>query len=317
MLDLVTLGETLVRLSPRGHLRLDQTLELEAIPGGAEANVAVALARLGMRTGWVSKLPDHPLARLIIGEIRRHGVDTSRVVWTPEGRVGTYYYERATPPRPPRVWYDRKGSAVSMLRPDEVDWAYVTDARVALVSGITPALSPELRDVTFRMAREVRAAGKPLALDVNYRAKLWSPGQAAACLGELLPFVEVLFCAASDAARLFGLSGDPERVARALREKHGIGIVVITLGAEGAIAAADAIYQQRKVLRVDVVDLLGAGDAFAAGFLHGWLADGVQRGLDVGGVMGALACTMIGDFALVTLPEVEELLASDDQEIRR
>src|SRR6185436_1547946 len=95
MLDLVTLGETLVRLSPKGVLRLDQTRELEAMPGGAEANVAVALARLGMRAGWVSKLPDHPLARLVDGEIRRHGVDTSRVVWTPEGRVGTYYFERA------------------------------------------------------------------------------------------------------------------------------------------------------------------------------------------------------------------------------
>ena len=317
MLDLVTLGETLVRLSPRGVLRLDQTLELEAIPGGAEANVAVALARLGMRTGWVSKLPDHPLSRLIEGEIRRHGVDTSRVVWTPEGRVGTYYFERAIPPRPPRVWYDRQGSAVTTLREDEVDWAYVDSARVALVSGITPALSPSLRAVTSRLARERRAAGKPLALDVNYRAKLWSPGEAAACLGELLPSVTVLFCASTDAERVFGLTEGPERAARTLREKYGVAVVVVTMGAEGSLAVAETVYRQGRIPQVQGVDLLGAGDAFAAGFLHGWLTGGVQRGLDVGGATGALACTMVGDFAFVTLPEVEELLATDDQDIRR
>jgi 2-dehydro-3-deoxygluconokinase len=317
MLDLVTLGETLVRLSPKGVLRLDQTLELEAIARGAESNVAVALARLGMRTGWVSKLPDHPLSRLIVGEIRRHGVDTSRVVWTPDGRVGTYYFERAVPPRPPRVWYDRKGSAVTTLVETEVDWGYVTSARVALVSGITPALSPGLRDVTRRLAREVRAAGKPLALDVNYRAKLWSPREAAAGLEELLPFVTILFCPSGDAERVFGVAGGPERVARGLQEKYGVKVVVITLGAEGALAVADTVHRQRRVPHVQPVDLLGAGDAFAAGFLYGWLTEGVQRGLDVGGATGALACTMIGDFAFVTLAEVEELLASDDQEIRR
>jgi 2-dehydro-3-deoxygluconokinase len=317
VLDLVTLGETLVRLSPKSVLRLDQTLELEAIPGGAESNVAVALARLGMRTGWISKLPDHPMSRLIIGEIRRHGVDTSRVVWTPHGRVGTYFFERAVPPRPPRVWYDRKGSAVTTLVEDEVDWGYVTSARVALVTGITPALDPGLRDVTRRLARERRAAGKPLALDVNYRAKLWTPSEAAAALEELLPFVTILFCPSADAQRVFGLAGDPERVARTLQQKYGVAIVVVTLGEEGALAVAEGVHRQRRVPRVQPVDLLGAGDAFAAGFLYGWLTEGVQRGVDVGGATGALACTMIGDFAFVTLAEVEELLASEDPEIRR
>jgi 2-dehydro-3-deoxygluconokinase len=317
VLDLVTLGETLVRLSPKGVLRLDQTLELEAIPGGAESNVAVALARLGMRTGWVSKLPDHPLSRLIVGEIRRHGVDTSRVVWTADGRVGTYYFERAVPPRPPRVWYDRKGSAVTTLVEDEVDWGYVTSARVALVTGITPALGPGLRDVTRRLAREMRAAGKPLALDVNYRSKLWPPSEAAAALEELLPLVTILFCPSSDAEQVFGLAGDPERVARGLQDTYGVKVVVITMGAAGSLAAAETVHRQRRVPHVQPVDLLGAGDAFAAGFLYGWLTEGVQRGLDVGGAMGALACTMIGDFAFVTLAEVEELLASEDQEIRR
>lgn len=317
MLDVVTLGETLVRFSPKGHLRLDQALELEAIPGGAESNVAVALARLGMEAGWISKLPDHPLSRLIVGEIRRHGVDTSRVVWTPEGRVGTYFFERGVAPRPSRVWYDRKGSAVTTLEDDEVDWTYLTSARVVLVTGITPALSPRLRDMTKRIAREVRAAGKQFAFDVNYRAKLWPPQEAAECLAELLPSASILFCGRGDAERVFGLAGEPEAAARAFREKFGIPIVVLTLGDQGSLALVDRIYHQRRTSRVEMVDPLGAGDAFAAGFLCGYLEEGVQRGLDMGGAMGALACTIVGDFALVTRAEVEELLASEDPEIRR
>jgi 2-dehydro-3-deoxygluconokinase len=313
----VTLGETLVRFSPKGYLRLDQTLELEAIPGGAESNVAVALARLGVHAGWISKLPDHPLSRLIVGEIRRHGVDTSRVVWTSEGRVGTYFFERGVPPRPPRVWYDRKGSAVTALQDDEVDWPYLTSARVVLVTGITPALSPRLRDLTKRIAREVRSAGKLFALDVNYRAKLWSPQEAAVCLAELLPSVGILFCGRGDAERVFGLTGEAEAVARSFREKFGVPTVVLTLGAQGSLALADKVYRQRRVPPLEIVDPLGAGDAFAAGFLCGFLEEGVQRGLDLGGATAALACTIVGDFAFITRAEVEELLASEDQEIQR
>lgn len=317
MPDVVTLGETMVRLSPKGHLRLDQATELEVMPGGAEANVAVGLARLGLAAGWISKLPDHPVARLIVGELRRHGVDTSRVVWTPEGRVGLYFFERGGSPRPPRVWYDRRGSAVTTLEDSEVDWPYLTSARVVLVTGITPALAPRLGELTKRIAREVRAAGKLFALDVNYRSKLWSPAEAAACLGELLPSVGILFCGVSDADQVFGFAGEPEAVVRAFREKFGVPTVVLTLGAEGSLALADRVYRQRRIPRLEMVDPLGAGDAFAAGFLHGYLTEGIQRGLDVGGAMGALACTVEGDFAFLTLAEVEEVLASDDPDVRR
>lgn len=317
MLDVVTLGETMLRLWPSGHRRLDQASALEVMPGGAESNVAVALARLGMRVGWISKLPEHPLSRLIIGEIRRHGVDTSRVVWSPEGRVGLYFFEPALSPRPPRIWYDRQGSAVTTLTGAEVDWTYLTGARAVLITGITPALGPGLRELAKRVAQEVRTAGKQFVVDVNYRAKLWSPQEAARYLGELLPSVSILFCGADDAERVFSLRGEPEAVARQFQEKFGVPIVVLTLGAHGSLAVADRCYRQRGLPRVEMVDPLGAGDAFAAGFLFGYLTDGIQRGLDVGGALGALACTIVGDFACVTRAEVEELLASQDRDIRR
>ena len=316
-MDVVALGDAMVSFSPPGMLRLEQASQLEVWPTGAEANAAVALARLGKRVGWLSKLPDHPLSRLIVGAVSRHGVDTSRVVWTPEGRIGTLFYERAVPPRPPRVWYDRKDSAFTTLTASELDWPYLTSARVVLMAGTAPALSATLQDTTRRVAEKVRGAGRLFALDVNYRAKLWSPQEAADYFTKLLPLVSILFCGGRDAERLFGLRGEPETVARALQERFGIPTVVLTLGSEGAMAMADRPYHARRVPRATMVDPVGAGDAFAGGFLCGYLEGGVQRGLDLGAAVGALHCTIVGDFAYITRAEVEELLGSEDQEIQR
>jgi 2-dehydro-3-deoxygluconokinase len=316
-MEVVALGDAMVSFSPPGMLRLEQASQVEVWPTGAEANAAVALARLGRRVGWFSKLPDNPLARLIVGAVSRHGVDTSRVVWTPEGRVGTLFYERAVPPRPPRVWYDRKDSAFTTLTSSELDWPYLKSAQVVLMAGTAPALSATLRATTRRIAEEVRAANRLFALDVNYRAKLWSPDEAADYLATLLPLVSILFCGGRDAERLFGFSGQPEAVARCFQERFGIPTVVLTLGSEGATAISDRPYQARCVRRATVVDPVGAGDAFAGGFLCGYLEGGVQRGLEMGTALGALHCTIVGDFAYVTRAEVEEFLASDDQEIQR
>ena len=129
--------------------------------------------------------------------------------------------------------------------------------------------------------------------------------------------VSILFCGRADAEQVLGFRGEPEAVARIFREKFGIPTVVLTLGAEGSLALADRLYRQGRTHRVEMVDPLGAGDAFAAGFLCGYLEEGVQRGLDLGGATAALDCTIVGDAAFITRDEVEELLASEDQEIRR
>lgn len=308
--DVIGLGDAVVSFSPPGSLRVEQTDRVEANPTGAEANAMVALARLGGRAGWISRLPDHPLGRLIAGSLRRHGVDVSRVVWAPEGRVGTLVYERGAPPRPARVWYDRQDSAFTALAWEELDAAYLTSARVVLMAGTAPALSARLRDTTRRIARAVAGGGGVFALDVNYRAKLWSAEEAAAYLARLLPDVGILFCGRADAARLFGYSGDGERVARAFRERFGIPLVVLTGGARGSLALGDGVYRQRELGSVQVADPVGAGDAFAGGFLCGYLEGGIQAGLDLGGAAGALHCTIQGDYALITRREAEALLES-------
>jgi len=142
MAEVITFGETMVRLSTPHFHRLEQTSTLEMRPGGAEANVAVALARLGTPVAYVTRMTRNPLGRFIEDQVRLHGVDTSHVLWTEEDRVGLYFVEFGASPRASAVYYDRKDSAMSRLKPGDIDWATVfVGARHFHTSGITPALS--------------------------------------------------------------------------------------------------------------------------------------------------------------------------------
>src|ERR671935_879907 len=141
--DVVTFGEAMIRLSPPGFRRLEQARSLDVQVGGAELNTAVALARLGRRSTWVSRLTDNPLGRLIANHAREAGVATEHVVWTPEDRVGLYFLEFGAAPRASSVLYDRKGSAIANVRPGMVPWQRVlAGAKWFHVTGITPALGP-------------------------------------------------------------------------------------------------------------------------------------------------------------------------------
>src|SRR5215212_2260762 len=140
-LDVLTFGETMVRLVPKGFTRLEDAQELECRVGGSESNVAVALARLGLRTAWISKLPANPLGMMVERRVRSFGVDTSRVIWEEGGRAGVYFIEPGAAPRPARVLYDRANSSASRLEPSEIDWAALDATRHLHLTGITPALS--------------------------------------------------------------------------------------------------------------------------------------------------------------------------------
>src|SRR5574341_1419871 len=198
MLDVVTLGEAMIRLAAPFGDALESASQYEVRAAGAEANVAVALARTGFRSGWVSKLANDPLGRRIAGEMRRHGVDVSGLVWTDGGRNGVYYLEQAPPPRGATVYYDRAGSATSTLRPDEIDWTYVGQARWAHITGITPALSDTCAEVAARFIAEARAGGAKVSFDVNHRRKLWSHERARSVLEPLIAGVDLLITGRDD-----------------------------------------------------------------------------------------------------------------------
>lgn len=318
-LDLATLGEVMIRLSPRGQGRLEQADSLDVMVGGTEGNVAVGVARLGLRAAWISKLPADPFGRRVDGELRRHGVDTSRVVWVPEGRgrVGVYFFEHGAPPRQSQVIYYRAGSTVTTLEEWEVDWVFLASARVIHLTGITPALGPRPRALVLRAAREAKAAGRLLSFDLNYRARLWEPGQAREMAEALFPQVDVAFASQEDARGVFGLEGEPETVAEALRDRYRLPLVILTLGARGSVAVADGLYRPSRQFPAQVVDPLGAGDAFAAGFLTGFLAGGIQQGLDLGTALAAAKVTTPGDFALFSREEIERMLKPGGPDVQR
>ncbi|HUG14477.1 MAG TPA: sugar kinase [Thermomicrobiales bacterium] len=310
--DLVTFGETMIRLSASGGKRLEEATTLDLAIGGTEANVAVALARLGLRVAWLSALPDNTLGRRVDAELRRHGVDTTHVIWSDRDRAGVYFLDPGVPPRPTRVLYDRVDSAVSRVDPDAINYAIVERAGALHLTGVTPALSPGCAAVCHRLAGAAARAGIPIVLDVNYRARLWPPDAAAAGLAPLLDRATLLLCGASDAATIWGLAGAPEEVARALLDRSAAESVVVTLAADGALAMTRAgdITLQRAV-PVTVVDPVGAGDAFAAGFLSRWLGnrDGMAAALQAGVALAALKLTMPGDLAIITPAELAETMA--------
>jgi 2-dehydro-3-deoxygluconokinase len=318
MLDVVGIGEAMLRLSPPRGDTLEAAAAFEVRAAGAEANVAVALARMGFRAGWVSRLSEGPLGRRIAAEMRRHGVDVSAVVWTPQGRTGLYFLEPGVPPRVAVVHYDRAGSAASALAPDDVDWGYVRSARWVHLTGITPALSPSCEATVARAVHEARAGGVRVAFDVNYRRRLWPPNRAAAVLEPLLHGADLLLCASDDAREVFALDGAPARQARALRARTAAGAVVVTAGPDGAyLAAGDTDVVHQPAIPGEELDRIGRGDAFAAGVLWGALEGDLEAGLRYGAALAALAQTYYGDVAWSTRADVLHLLAGQGQRPHR
>ena len=317
-LDVVTWGETMLRLSPPEGISLEHTHRLEVWVGGTESNMAAALARLGLRTGWASRLPGNALGRRIQAEIARHGVDTSRVVWAREEKAGLTFIETGAEPRPNLVVYDRAGSAVSRLPPDELDYDYLASARLLHLTGITPALSASCEEAWLASAHKAKAAGSRVALDINYRAKLWAPEQAKKTLERLLPEVDLVLGALRDVQLLFGMPDDAALAAESFAAAYHVPLVVLTLGREGALAWDGNTLRRHPVFPTQVVDRIGAGDAFAAGFYFGWLESAdIAKGLRCGNALAALKQTYRGDMSWATREELLELVNSDSVDPRR
>ncbi len=313
--DLLTFGESLIRLSTRNYERLDQAQSLDFRHGGAEANVAVGLARLGFKTAWVSRLANNALGRKIANDLETKGVDVSHVLWTDHGRVGLFFLEVGTGPRASTVVYDRRDSAMSHMTLEQFPWHVLSETRWLHVTGITVALSESCRQLVGEAMKRAPELGVVVSFDVNYRARLWTAEQARQTLEPLCQDVDVLFVRQSDAARVFGASGaSPEDIIRELARRFARRVVVMTLGAQGSIAldksvGASEVHHAPSIPVQHVVDRVGAGDAFAAGFIAGYLEDGIAKGLAFGNAMGALKMTIPGDAALVSRQEVEELVA--------
>jgi 2-dehydro-3-deoxygluconokinase len=268
---------------------------------------------MGLSAGWISRLPDNPLGRLITDTIGSQAVDTSRVIWTPEGRVGTYYVEFGSPPRSNRVIYDRARSAVTTISLDEVDWDYVASARLIHLTGITPALGLNCATVVQRMIRAAHDHRIPISFDVNYRSKLWPPSDAEAGLTPLLEGIHILRMGRDEARTLWGLEGPTEEVARDLKARFDAEVVVVTDAGNPAVAFDGKTLARHDCYPVNIVDEIGAGDAFTAGFLVSYLEHrNIERSLEFAQALAALKLTYAGDIAWCTRGEVEALINRND-----
>jgi 2-dehydro-3-deoxygluconokinase len=317
-LDVFTFGETMIRLSTPVGERLETTRSLDMRIGGTESNLSIALARLGRRIAWSSVLPDNPLGHRIVRELNWHGVDTSTVRWVDGARAGVYFLDTGSAPRPTQVLYDRKDSAVARATVDQIDLVPAGGARILHLTGITMALSKGCAEICNCLIETAKNAGAKFSFDVNYRSLLWSPEDANQALSPVCEQADILFCGREDAETIWGVGGTPDEVASELAERFQSEITVITLGGDGAILKTrDGNVLTTPSVAVEIVDPIGAGDAFAAGFLHGYLDGDLERALEIAAAMAALKMTIHGDLAVVTPAEVEAVIGNRQRGIIR
>ncbi len=315
--EIVTFGETMIRLSPPHHGKLEVAESLDFRTGGSESNTAVALSRLGRTVSWWSKLPKNPLGRKIAMNIGKWGVDTSNIIWSEKGRAGVYFVEFGSQPRPTQVYYDRAESVASTMKPTEVDWSHLDGAKHLHVTGITVALSRNCSDTVQTATYEARSRSMTVSLDVNYRSKLWSHEACRNGLMRLMPNVNLLFCPMGDANSVFGIRDSPGSTARRLSQMLKVETVIVTGNHDHVAALHNKEILRAEVVRCREVDRVGAGDAGNAGIIHGYLDGDLQKGLRYGCAMAALKQTVPGDELIVTKEEIEAIVNGGHSGIQR
>ena len=323
----------MLRLAPPGMERFLQTPQFVATFGGGEANVAVALAQFGLPATYVTALPDaNPIADACIAELRRFGVDTSRIVRT-KGRIGIYYLEGGANQRPSKVVYDRTNSSIALAKPGDIDWDAVFDgAGWFHITGITPAISASAAELSAEAMRKAREKGLTVSCDLNFRKNLWKWGKPAAeVMRELTRFVDIGIANEEDVQMALGIQaevdvhsgkldrGQYERLTgKVLAEYPDMKAIAITLreSHNASHNGWSACLNDRKEFLVSrsydithIVDRVGGGDSFAGGLIYGLtkLADH-QAALEFAVAASCLKHSIPGDFNRSTVDEVNALL---------
>lgn len=292
--EVVTLGEAMVLFWPDGAESLELAARYERSFGGAEANLCIALARLGHRTRWISRLGDDAFGRYLRGALRHEGVEVQAAV-NPDAPTAVFFKERVRQ-GPRRVFYYRRGSAASRLQPGDLSAARFAGARVLHLSGITPALSASCAAATERALELARQAGMLVCVDPNVRMQLWPSAEACrVALRALMARADVVLLGHEDAEVVYPRM-DAREVAQAI---HALGphTVVLKQGERGALALRDGEWRHVEAHPAIVVDTVGAGDGFDAGFVAGWLRGlSLAECLALGARVGAAAVAVAGDW---------------------
>ncbi len=323
---IVCFGEIMLRLNPEGYLRFVQSSNFEATYGGGEANVAVSLCNYGHDAAYVTKLPTHEIGQCAVNELRRYGVDTTKIV-RGGPRVGIYYCEKGASQRGSKVIYDRAGSSVALAKRADFDWdAILNGVEWFHFTGITPALGGELPEICLDAVKTCREKGIKVSCDLNYRGKLWTREKAGEVMSTLMPYVDVCIANEEDAADVFGIHAENTdiqggklnkegyiSVAQQLHARFGCEKVAITL--RGSISANDnnwaamlytngQAYFSKNYL-IHIVDRVGGGDSFGGGLIHATIkGNDPQDIIEFAVAASCLKHTIEHDFNLVSESEV-------------
>ncbi|MDO5716125.1 MAG: sugar kinase [Tissierellia bacterium] len=333
MAKIVTLGEIMLRLVTPGFDRFVQAEQFDVIYGGGEANVAVSLANYGHDAYFVTKLPEHEIGQAAVNALRRYGVHTDYIVRGGD-RVGIYFSETGASMRPSKVIYDRAHSAIAEADVDEFDFDEIfKDADWFHFSGITPAISKKATEITRAACKAAKKHGVTVSVDLNYRAKLWTPEEAQEVMVDLMQYVDVCIGNEEDAELCLGfkpkgtdVTGGKiaiegyEQIFKEMMEEFNFKYVVSSLresysasdnGWSGAIYDGNEFYRSKKY-DVRIVDRVGGGDSFAAGLICG-LLDGrdYKEALEFSIAASAMKHTIRGDFNMMNKEEVERLMGGD------
>ena len=332
-MKVVTFGEIMLRLAPMGNLKFLQSDNYEATFGGGEANVAVSLANYGIDVCFVSKLPTHEIGQCAFNALRNYGVDTSYIVRGGE-RVGIYYLEKGASQRASKVIYDRNNSAIATANVEDFDWDTIFEGVDCFhFTGITPAISKALANITLLALKKAKEKGIMVTCDLNYRKKLWSCKEAQETMKILCQYVDVCIANEEDAADVFDIhasqtditSGEINRdgyieVAKKLQEQFHFSCVAITL--RESISASNnrwsaMLYKNEqayfsKKYDLHIVDRVGGGDSFAGGLIYSLLHHyNEQETIEFAVAASALKHSIQGDFNLVSVEEIKTLCAGD------
>lgn len=333
MKKVVTLGEIMLRLSTPGYKRFVQSDSFDVVYGGGEANVAVSLANYGYDAYFVSKLPKNEIGQAAINHLRRFGVNTDYIARGGE-RVGIYYLETGASMRPSKVIYDRAHSSISEADISDFDFDEIfKGADWFHFSGITPALSEKATLLTEEALKAAKRNNVTVSVDLNYRKKLWTPERAQQVMTNLMQYVDVCIGNEEDAHLTLGFkpgktdvtSGELELagyrdIFKQMVDKFGFKYVISSLresysasdnGWSACAYDGNEFYHSRKY-DIRIVDRVGGGDSFASGVIYGLLeGKNFKDALEFGVAASALKHTIPGDFNLVTVAEVENLLKGD------
>ena len=329
----VGFGELLLRLGTHGFQRFGQARDFEAYYTGAEANTLVSLVNFGLEGYAVSKVPAHDIGQACINFLKGHGLNTDHIVRGGD-RLGLFYLETGASQRASKVIYDRANSAITTLKPGEIDWQTVLQGKDWLhFSGTAPALGPAMPAVVEEACRTAREMGVTVSCDLNYRKKLWSPEVAQRVMTGLMAYVDVLLCNEEDAEMVFGIKAEGadvrsgrleadkyEDVARQLRERFGCKYIAITLRESlsatfnnwsGVLYDGAQLYRSRSY-SMYVIDRVGGGDSFGGGLIYGLLTSmPPQDIIEFAAAASCLKHSIPGDFNLASLDEVKALMAGD------